>query len=134
MRARKLTREMQNYWRKRDKEQADSKRKREKMDKEMKKRQQEEEEALLQKKRLEYLMSQSEIYSHFMANKLGVNEELEKKKKEDGTVVKSALMRQVDIDRRAARIDVADMINDNRQRLKNFDQNEDDQARDRIDE
>lgn len=125
---------MQNYWRKRDKEQADSKRKREKMDKEMKKRQQEEEEALLQKKRLEYLMSQSEIYSHFMANKLGVNEELEKKKKEDGTVVKSALMRQVDIDRRAARIDVADMINDNRQRLKNFDQNEDDQARDRIDE
>ena len=45
VRARKLTKEMCNYWRKRDKEVADSKKKREKLDKEMKKRQQEEEEA-----------------------------------------------------------------------------------------
>ena len=75
MRARKLTKEMCHYWRKRDKELADSKRKKEKMDKELKKKQQEEEEAMLQKKRLEYLMQQSEIYAHFMATKLGVSEE-----------------------------------------------------------
>jgi len=49
-----------------------------------------------------------------MANKLGVNEELEKKKKEDGSVQKSALMKKVEIDRRAARIHVASMINENR--------------------
>jgi hypothetical protein len=67
------------------------------------------------------LMSQSEIYSHFMANKLGVNEELEKKKNENGSVQKSALMKKVDIDRRAARINVASMINENRQRLDDFD-------------
>lgn len=70
MRARKLSREMLNFWRKRDRELADGKRKEvskilnlksillilEKLDKELKKKQQEEEEALLQKKRLEYLM------------------------------------------------------------------------------
>ena len=82
MRARKLTKEMAHYWRKRDKEMADSKRKRERMDKELKKKQQEEEEALLQKKRLEYLMQQSEIYAHFMATKLGVADD-HKKGKED---------------------------------------------------
>lgn len=49
-----------------------------------------------------------------MANKLGVNEELEKKKNENGSVQKSALMKKVDIDRRAARINVASMINENR--------------------
>jgi hypothetical protein len=56
-----------------------------------------------------------------MANKLGVNEELEKKKNENGSVQKSALMKKVDIDRRAARINVASMINENRQRLDDFD-------------
>lgn len=38
MRARKLTKEMCQYWRRRDKELADGKRKREKLDKELKKR------------------------------------------------------------------------------------------------
>lgn len=47
---------MLQFWRKRDRELADTKRKKERLDKELKKRQQEEEEALLQKKRLEYLM------------------------------------------------------------------------------
>ena len=37
MRARRLTREMCNYWRRRDREMADGKRKREKLDKEAKK-------------------------------------------------------------------------------------------------
>jgi len=87
MRARKLTKEMCHFWRKRDKEIADTKKKRERLDKEAKKRQQEEEEALLQKKRLEYLMQQSEIYAHFMATKLGVSEDLQKNKKDNNSVV-----------------------------------------------
>lgn len=82
MRARKLTKEMTHFWRKRDKEMADGKRKREKLDKELKKKQQEEEEALLQKKRLEYLMQQSEVYAHFMATKLGVADDLAKVKED----------------------------------------------------
>jgi DNA helicase INO80 len=65
-----------NFWRKRDRELADLKRKKEKFDKEMRKKQQEEEEQLLQKKRLEYLMKQSEIYAHFMANKMGMSSEV----------------------------------------------------------
>jgi len=56
MRAKKLTREMLSFWRRRDKELADMKRKKERFDKEQKKKLQEEEEMLLQKKRLEYLM------------------------------------------------------------------------------
>ena len=75
MRAKKLTKEMLTFWKKRDRELADIKRKKEKFDKEMKRKQQEEEEALLQKKRLEYLMKQSEIYAHFMSNKMGMGEE-----------------------------------------------------------
>ena len=80
MRAKKLTKDMLNFWKKRDKELADIKRKREKFQKELQKRQQEEEEMLLQKKRLEYLMKQSEIYSHFMAKKTGMSEELKEAK------------------------------------------------------
>ena len=38
----------------------------------MAKRQEELREAELQKRRLEYLMKQSEIYAHFMANKMGM--------------------------------------------------------------
>ena len=120
MRARKLTKEMCQYWRKRDKEMADTKRKREKMDKEQKKRQQEEEEALLQKKRLEYLMQQSEIYAHFMAAKLGVADEHAKKKKEDG-LEGTPTKHRVEIDRRAAMQNIAGIINENRKRLDDFD-------------
>lgn len=78
---------------------ADNKRKREKLDKELKKKQQEEEEALLQKKRLEYLMQQSEIYAHFMATKLGVADE-HQKQKEEGEETKH---KAVDVDKKAAR-------------------------------
>ena len=120
MRARKLTKEMSHYWRKRDKEMADSKRKRERLDKEQKKRQQEEEEAMLQKKRLEYLMSQSEIYAHFMATKLGVSEDVNKLKQEMASTSTSPVKR-VDVDQRAARIHIAGMINENRKRLDDFD-------------
>ena len=127
MRARKLTKEMCHYWRKRDKEQADSKRKREKIDKEMKKKMQEEEEALLQKKRLEYLMQQSEIYAHFMATKLGVADDLQKAKG-DHVISKSPAKHKVDIDMRAARANVAGIINENRKRLEQYDDHDRDEV------
>jgi len=69
---------MINFWKKRDKEMADLKRKKEKIEKEMKRKQEEEKEALLQKKRLEFIMQQSEIYAHFMSKKLGLSEEQNK--------------------------------------------------------
>jgi DNA helicase INO80 len=78
MRAKKLTREMMNFWKKRDKEMADIKRKKEKVEKEIRRKQEEEKEALLQKKRLEFIMKQSEIYAHFMSKKLGLAEEQQK--------------------------------------------------------
>lgn len=69
---------MTNFWKKRDKEMADLKRKKEKIEKEMKRKQEEEKEALLQKKRLEFIMQQSEIYAHFMSKKLGLSDEQNK--------------------------------------------------------
>lgn len=66
---------MMNYWRKRDKEIADQKRKKEKLEKENRRKLEEEREAMLQKKRLEFIMQQSEIYAHFMSKKLGLVEE-----------------------------------------------------------
>lgn len=66
---------MMNFWRKRDKEIADQKRKKERIEKENRRKLEEEKEAMLQKKRLEFIMQQSEIYAHFMSKKLGLAEE-----------------------------------------------------------
>lgn len=78
LRAKKLTKDMMTFWKKRDKEITDLKRKREKYEKELRRRQEEEREAVLQKKRLEFIMQQSEIYAHFMSKKLGLSEEQQK--------------------------------------------------------
>ena len=121
MRAKKLTKEMLIFWKKRDKELADIKRKKEKFDKEMKKKQQEEEENLLQKKRLEYLMKQSEIYAHFMANKMGMSEELKEAKADTMKEEKALGYRRVDVDEQNARKRMAKMINEDKKRLREFD-------------
>jgi chromatin-remodeling ATPase INO80 len=71
---------MMTFWKKRDKEITDLKRKRDKYEKELRRRQEEEREAVLQKKRLEFIMQQSEIYAHFMSKKLGLSEEQQKQK------------------------------------------------------
>lgn len=71
---------MMNFWKKRDKEIADLKRKKDKVEKELKRKQEEEKEALLQKKRLEFIMQQSEIYAHFMAKKMGLSDDVNKQK------------------------------------------------------
>eukprot|EP00742_Colponemidia_sp_Colp-10_P005551 GILJ01005934.1.p1 GENE.GILJ01005934.1~~GILJ01005934.1.p1 ORF type:complete len:1582 (-),score=305.89 GILJ01005934.1:99-4844(-) len=71
-RARRLARDMLVYWKRREKEMAETRKRREKEEIERRKREDEEQEALLQKRRLEYIMRQSDLYSHFMAKKLGI--------------------------------------------------------------
>lgn len=71
-RAKRLQREMVSYWKRRERETADMRRKREREETEARKKREEEEEAERQRKRLEWIMRQSDIYSHFMAQKLGI--------------------------------------------------------------
>ena len=78
LRAKKLTKDMMNFWKKRDKELTDLKRRKEKVEKENRRRIEEERENVLQKKRLEFIMQQSEIYAHFMSKKLGLSDEVQK--------------------------------------------------------
>ena len=118
MRAKKLTREMLSFWRRRDKELADMKRKKEKFDKEQKRKQQEEEEALLQKKRLEYLMKQSEIYAHFMANKMGMQKEMKDTWDDVAQAENQAKYKRVEVDEKNAKKRMAKMINDDKMRLR----------------
>lgn len=99
IRAKRLQREMLNYWRKKDKEIQERKKKLEKAEKEIKKKQDEERESMLQKKRLEFIMRKSEIYTHFMAKKLGVAEQ-----------EKQELRGEVEIDEKEAEKAVMDMI------------------------
>lgn len=75
-RAKKLQRDMLNFWRKRDKEINELKKKKNKTELERMKKQEELEEAVKQKKRLEYLMTQSDIYSFFMSKKMGMETEI----------------------------------------------------------
>lgn len=72
LRAKKLQREMLVFWRKRDKEIIEIKKRKDKYEIEKKKREEELQESIMQKKRLEYLMKQSDIYSFFMHQKLGI--------------------------------------------------------------
>ena len=71
-RAKRMQKEMLVYWRKRERELNEIKKRKEKLESELKRREEEERESLLQKKRLEFLMKQSDIYAHFMARKLGI--------------------------------------------------------------
>lgn len=124
--------EMLLFWRKKDKEMAEIKRKKDKVEKEMKKKEEEQREALLQKKRLEFLMSQSVIYSHFMAKKLGIAGEeppVEKEKEKDETQIfkidtqsNQSLDPEVEIDQNEVQKSVTNMINEQRDTLRKFDE------------
>ena len=110
-----------NYWKKRDKEIADLKKKKERLEILQRKKIEEEKEALLQKKRLEFIMQQSEIYAHFMSKKLGLHEEQNKQRVQDLEEEKKDNFRRVDIDMIQAKGQVASMINQDRQRVNFFD-------------
>ena len=109
LRAKRLQREMLNYWRKKDKEIQELKRKRDKAEKEIKKKQDEERESMLQKKRLEFIMRKSEIYTHFMAKKLGVAD-----------AAKAEQRGEVEIDEKEAEKAVMDMIKNREKEKKQY--------------
>uniref|UniRef100_A0A1D1YT28 Chromatin-remodeling ATPase INO80 n=1 Tax=Anthurium amnicola TaxID=1678845 RepID=A0A1D1YT28_9ARAE len=69
VRTRKLARDVLAYWKKADKEQAELRKKEEKEAQEAMKRNDELREAKRQQQRLNFLLSQTELYSHFMQNK-----------------------------------------------------------------
>ncbi|KAH7443717.1 hypothetical protein KP509_02G047900 [Ceratopteris richardii] len=68
-RIRKLSKDMVLYWKKVDKEQAELRKKEEKEAAEALKREEELREARRQQQRLNFLLTQTELYSHFMQNK-----------------------------------------------------------------
>lgn len=72
IRTRKLARDMVVYWKRLEKEMAEVRKREEKEAAEALKRERELEEARRQKKRLDFLLSQTELYSHFMQNKSAV--------------------------------------------------------------
>lgn len=134
-RAKRMHREMVIYWRKREKELAELKKKKEKLEAEIRKREDEERETLLQKKRLEFLMKQSDIYAHFMAQKLGMHDKDEGADGvKEGAIVEenneiskdkgpSAFFKdeKIEIDEEAAFASIQGLINDQRANLKEFD-------------
>ncbi|XP_010269671.1 PREDICTED: DNA helicase INO80 isoform X2 [Nelumbo nucifera] len=69
IRTRKLARDMLVFWKRVDKEQAELRKKEEKEAAEALKREEELREAKRQQQRLNFLLSQTELYSHFMQNK-----------------------------------------------------------------
>ncbi|KAI3760684.1 hypothetical protein L1987_51082 [Smallanthus sonchifolius] len=69
IRTRKLARDMLVFWKRIDKEMAEIRKKEEKEAAEALKREQELREAKRQEQRLNFLLSQTELYSHFMQNK-----------------------------------------------------------------
>jgi len=70
-RAKRLTREMQSHWRKYEREEKQQKRAKEKVALEQRKMDIEILEAKRQQRKLNFLITQTELYAHFMAGKLG---------------------------------------------------------------
>ena len=71
LRAKKLQKEMLIYWKKREKEIVDVQKKKEKLEIDKKRKEDELQEQMIQKKRMEYLLKQSDIYSIMMYKHLG---------------------------------------------------------------
>jgi DNA helicase INO80 len=74
---------MMVFWRKRDKEMLEIKKRKDKIEVEKKKREDELQEAVFQKKRLEYIMKQSDIYSFFMIKNMGMANQEEKEEAQE---------------------------------------------------
>lgn len=70
IKARRVTREMLLYWKKNEKEEGVSRKKAEKQAVDKAKVEEERRENARQKRKLEFLITQTELYSHFVGNKL----------------------------------------------------------------
>ncbi|XP_062215593.1 chromatin-remodeling ATPase INO80-like [Phragmites australis] len=100
IRTRKLARDMLIFWKRVDKEQYELRKKEEREAAEALKREEELREAKRQQQRLNFLLSQTELYSHFMQNKAGgsappdegsVSEEDEEEDPEEAELKREAL-------------------------------------------
>lgn len=112
LRAKKMQREVAIFWRKRGRELNDLKKRKEKLENEIKKRDEERKESELHKKRLAFLMKQSDIYAHFMAKKLGIHTNSEEAVPDPNELNEE--FRDVNIDEEEALHNVAEMINNQR--------------------
>lgn len=74
-------------------------------------------------------MQQSEIYAHFMAKKVGVADDQNKVFGSDDEEPTKKDKKKFKIDKEAARKNVRNIINENRKRLQEFDDQERDQIR-----
>lgn len=77
-RAKRLTREMQGYWKRYDRVERETKRRMEKEAEEQRKMDVELIEAKRQQRKLNFLITQTELYAHFMSKKLGKGTEEER--------------------------------------------------------
>jgi hypothetical protein len=89
IRAKKLNKEMMIYWRRYEKDSTERKKREVKDEVERKKKLSEEEEMKRQEKKLNFLLTQTELYSHFMAKKEVKVEEKEEKNKAEEKEVKN---------------------------------------------
>ena len=120
-RAKKLHRECLVYWRKREKDLVEFKKKKDRLQTELKRKEEEEQEARKMEKRLKFIMEQAGIYSHFMATKLGVQNEHKDEADKGEEVNRGAeIDKGADIDREAALMNVNQMINNKMDNLEKF--------------
>jgi len=74
-RAKRIAREIQSYWKKSEKEEKQLKRAKEKVEQEQRRQDIELIEAKRQQRKLNFLITQTELYAHFMAGKIGQKSE-----------------------------------------------------------
>jgi SNF2 family DNA or RNA helicase len=115
LRAKRLNKEVIVYWKRRGKELNDLKKKREKIKLELKKKEDEKKEQRKQKKKIEYLIKQSDIYAHIMAEKLGI-----KDKKKKPVQNQNSLLTKEDVDNAQESINC--IIKQNKERVNNLEQ------------
>jgi DNA helicase INO80 len=124
-RAKRMQKEVFGYWKKKDRELNELKKRKEKLVNEWKKKEEEKRESETHKKRLEFLMRQSDIYAHFMAKKLGIHENSEDAEKKGDREKLSKIQKEqseaIEIDNAEAFQNISAMINEQRSDLKEFD-------------
>ena len=104
------------YWRKKEKELVEIRKKKEKLEAELKKRDDEEQETKQQQRRLVFILRQSELYSHFMATKLGVNGDQKKELEK----IQPLIDTKIDIDEEAANLSVNQIITNKMENMEKF--------------
>ena len=110
LRGKRLCKEMLVFWKRRGKEFNDLKKKREKIQQELRKKIEEKKEQIKQKRKIQYLIKQSDIYAHIMAEKLGI--------KRGQAEVKPSLLSKEDVHN--AEKSIQGIIRGNRQRIQGF--------------